>query len=522
MKNHKLKAIIFVTLATVLMISGCARNTAVNEETPTYTYWVAMPEAIVSQYSSMAEMTMYKELESIIGITIAFKHPPAGQVNEQFNLMIASRDLPDIIESSWGGYPGGPEQAISDGIIIKLNEYLEEYAPNFSKAIAGNDMYDKQSKTHNVSFFGFRAFNIGKYRTFGGLIIRQDWLDDLGLDVPETIDEWENVLMAFKEIKGARAPFTGDANIFNTGHMSHFFNSAYNVGLGFYQENGKIKYAPIEDNYIKFIDRMNKWYNLGLIDNEYPTNNGTTVDAKMTNGDSGARYGYIGGTIGRYMTAMEGRDPSYNLTAVQHPVMNKGDEPYFMERQKEATEPFLAITAVARNPEILVKWADYLYTPEGSMLKNFGVEGKTYNTAGGVPVYTDEILKNSSGISIAEAMSRHFRANSPAPGFNQDENYLNQYYPLQQQKDALNTWSKYSDNAATVLIPPITFLTEESEEISAIMSEVNTYASEMILKFVRGSESMENYKSFVDMLKSMKIDKAIELYQNALDRYNNR
>lgn len=486
------------------------------------TYWCDLPAAATSHIQSMGEMLMYKELEKRTGVEVEFIHPPAGQSGEQFNLLIASGvdELPDIMEYNWVGYSGGPSKAISDGILLKLNDLIESHAPNFAKAVNENELYKKQSTTDNGEFYGFPALNVGSYRTFGGLMIRKDWLDDLGMESPVTIEEWENVLRAFKEKKGATAPFTIDAN----GGMftKYHFNNAFGVGLSAYVDNGVYKLPQLEPGYKDFLTLMNKWYEEGLLDKEFDTNNAAVVDAKMTNGSSGVTYGYIGGTIGRYVSAMKDKEPNYKIAPVDFPVAVRGDEPRFTECQKEATSPFAAITANCKNPEIAVEWLDYFYSPEGEVLKNFGVEGVTYNKDGEHYVYTDEILNNPNGLSIAEAMAINFRANVPSPGFNQHEDYLKQYYQLDEQLEALDVWTKYTKNAAETIVPPITTTSEENEKLISIRADVDTYTREMVIKFIKGSESLDNYDKFVDQLKKMGIEEIVKINQAALDRYNSR
>ena len=514
-------SVITAAVLMVSMLSSCGNKPEVadtNEEQTEFSYWVGMPAEIVSAYKTMAEMTMYKELEKISGKKINFQHPPAGQAGEQFNLMVVSREFTDMVEHDWPSYPGGPDKAISDGIILDLTELIKEHAPNYYKAISENPVYKKQVSTDSGKLFGFAALNTGKYRTFGGMIIRKDWLEDLGLSMPETIADWENVLRAFKEQKGASAPLTLANNTFSGNH----FNNAFNVGLSNYLDNGIVKMPQLEPSYKEYLTLMNKWYKEGLLDNEYDTNNGTVVDAKMTNGSSGATYGYIGGTIGKYANAMKEKDPKYRLAATQFPVMNAGDEANFLECQKEANTPFVAITSACKDPVGAVKWLDYLYSEEGTALKNFGIEGLTYNKEGESFVYTDEIISNPNGYSIPEAMVRHFRANAPSPGYNQHEDYLMQYYQLQEQKDALIMWSKYTPNAAKTIMPPVTPTQDESEEIISLQSDIDTYSSEMILKFIKGDEPLENYDNFVEQLKKMGAERYLEILQNAVNRYEKR
>ena len=203
----------------------------------------------MSEYS----VAMYDELEKLTGVEIEFIYPPLGKDNEEFNMMIASRKLPDMILYDWVRYPGGIEQAVKDGIIIPINDYMDEYTPNLIKAYSLNSDYKKQSITDSGLYCGFSSLNEGNYRTFGGLMLRCDWLDELGLGVPQTIDEWETVLRAFKNQKGAIAPFTANSKMFEPGSRYNSFNNCFGVGTGFYVMDGTVKFGPLEPGYREWI-----------------------------------------------------------------------------------------------------------------------------------------------------------------------------------------------------------------------------------------------------------------------------
>ena len=118
--------------------------------------------------------------------------------------LIAGNDLPDIIEYNWYTYTGGPERALSEGLIRAID--IETEAPNLYAYLQQHPEIDKMCKTDDGQYFGFPFIRGDKYlQTSAGIIIRQDWLDELGLAMPETIDDWTNVLTQFKEQKGARA-----------------------------------------------------------------------------------------------------------------------------------------------------------------------------------------------------------------------------------------------------------------------------------------------------------------------------
>lgn len=107
-----------------------------------------------------------------------------------------------MIEYEWSNYPGGPEKAIKDGYILRLNDVIDQYTPHLKQYLNEHPDIDMQIRTANGSYYAF-PFIQGddKLRTYQGPIIRKDWLDELGLDVPTTIDEWHTMLQAFKDKK---------------------------------------------------------------------------------------------------------------------------------------------------------------------------------------------------------------------------------------------------------------------------------------------------------------------------------
>lgn len=162
------------------------------------TYWCNLNENIGSYYKDMGESPFGKGLMENTGVDITFLHPPTGGQDEQFNLLVADGDLPDVMEYHWQNYPGGPEKAISDGVIVSLNDIIDQYCPNLKAYLDANPEIARQCRTDDGNYYAFPFIRGNKeLRVTMGLFIRQDWLDELGLEIPTTIDEWHTVLTAF-------------------------------------------------------------------------------------------------------------------------------------------------------------------------------------------------------------------------------------------------------------------------------------------------------------------------------------
>ena len=153
------------------------------------------------------------------------------------------------------------------------------------------------------------------------------------------------------------------------------------------------------------------------------------------------------------------------------------------------------------------------------MFFNFGTEGVSYNMVDGYPKYTDLLMKNPDKLAPAQAMSLYVRGSYNGP-FIQDKRYAEQFFALQTQRDAIGIWQK--TDVAKYALPPLTPTPEESSEYATIMNDINTLVDEMTLKIILGSEPIDKFESYVDKMKSLKLDRAIEIQSAALQRYNAR
>lgn len=489
----------------------------------TLTYWAELTGNIVGVKSSIAEVPFFQEWQKKTGVPLKFSSPVVNQAKEGLNVMLASGDLPDMIEYQWlDRFPGGPEKAIKDGYILKLNDAIDKYAPNLKKYLKEHPEVDKQVKTDEGNYYAFPFIRGDDYlKVFQGPIVRKDWLDELGLPVPETIDDWYTVLKAFKEKKGATAPLSFFSvprpleQIYNGA-----FIGAYGINRDFYMENGQIKYGPSQPQYKEFLATFRKWYAEGLLDKNIATVDSKTLDSNLVSNMTGATIGNTGGGIGKWMPLLTAKDPKANLVAAPYPVLKKGDTPKF--GQKDYAYSFggaVAISANSKNIELAARLLDYGYSDEGHMFFNFGTDGVSYKMDNGYPKYTDLLMKNPDKLAPAQAMSLYIRANYSGP-FVQDKRYIEQYLALPQQKDAITVWQK--TDVAKYQLPPITATPTESSELAKIMTDVNTLVDEMTLKIILGNEPLENFDKYMDKLKTLKLDRAIEIEKAALDRYNKR
>ncbi|MDF2837057.1 MAG: transporter substrate-binding protein [Paenibacillus sp.] len=480
-----------------------------------FSYWGAINGNLVTFTTNLAEAPIGKAIAEATGVKVEYIHPTEGQELEQFNLLIASTKLPDAMEYTWTSYPGGPEKAIADGVIIPLNDLIDKHAPNLKKILEADPELDKMVKTDSGQYYAFPMLRNTEGVVFRGPILRKDWLDELGLAVPVTIDDWHAMLTAFKEKKGATAPLS--AQYANKMNLQDAFYGAYRTSQDFYiDDEGKVRYGPLDPQFKDVIALFRQWYSEGLIDKDFPIVERDTLDKRILNGETGATVFLLGGGMGRWLESAKAQTPEFDLVAAPYPVLNAGERPFTGQRDfKYNPKASVAITTSAQNPELIVKWLDFAYSEQGAMMYNFGIEGESYTIENGVPTFTDTIMANEK-YNSQQMLSQYTVPNGPYP---MHEEKSTNTFP--QQDEAVKVWSE-TDAAKHILPAFITPTVDESKQVAQTMTAVNTYMEEMFIKFVMGNEPLDKYDGFVKQLEEMGVRDVITIYQGAMDRYNNR
>lgn len=481
--------------------------------------WHPVTTDITQSVKTLDNSEYYKELEKRTGIHFEFIHPVMGQEQQSLNLLVSSGELPDIVVTYVGQYSfqGGYDKAIEDGTIIKVNDLAKKYAPNFLAALNEDADMKKSAYTDSGNLPQFWSVTSPGQKPFMGVTIRQDWLDDLGLKTPVTYDDWEKVLTAFKEKKGAVAPMM----LYNTGFSSmENFSSGFNFGFStgaFYQQAGKVKYGPLEPGFKEYVTMMNKWYKAGLIDKDFATKKDRTPSNTFISTGKAGAWEDLGS---RYVSdKQQATDPNYKIVGVPNPVKTVGDKnTYKMDLGRLGSSGW-SVTSKCKNPDVVAKLINYIYSADGQKLSNYGLEGKTYTLGtDGKVKYTDELLKNPNGLTLNQALAKYTQTTGA------------QYYMHDKQYPgidaaglaAYDVWSKIPAGASTNLPQALSLTPDEASQFNKINSDLDTYAKEMALKFIMGVEPLSNFDAFVSKVKTMKVDDAIKIQQTALDRFNAR
>lgn len=529
LKKFKRGLLIALSAIMVLTCVGCKKekqevvNTGNGEIPEKLTIYCGLAGYVLKAGAKDLNDTLhFQEMEKLTGCHVEWIHPAVGAEEEKFNLLIASKKLPDMMVYGWNSVQGGPQRYAEDEIILPLKDLMDEnmeYLTQYNKEnpdVAKQYIYD-DGEIYYIPFIRQDE----ELKIFEGPQIRQDWLEKLGMKAPKTPDELYTVLKAFKtqdpngngetdEIPMSGVKFEKGANA--VGNLLWMFGTTND----FYVEDGKVKYGVMEDSFETGLRYIVKLYEEGLIDKDYLLNDRSKMDNKVMKDKVGFVYAV---QPGNYYTNMN--DNGRKVTGIPHPAAegvknNVFDRAYI----QDVIALSIAVTTANENPSGSLKWLDNFFGGKGQEIMNFGKEGVSFEyTEDGYPKLTDYIFNNPNGKSPQEMGGLSlgtYQSNFPAL---QEWRYYEQILSPW-GKESIETWkaSACTDGA----LPMISFTEEESDTIAQIMSEIETFVSEKINKIVIGNASVDELAEIRATVKKMGIEEVLDIYGNALKRYNSR
>lgn len=468
-------------------------------------------------------------LEDKFNVKLTFEE--TSMATEKLQIMISTNSLTDIVRgaSAFDTFMVAPDELFADNLIYSLNEF-EDSITDYSKilekypALKKNVMDDEG----NILYFCQPAIEL-EIGFSGGLMIRKDWLENLNLKDPDTLEEWLNTFRAFKT---QDANGNGDPNdeipfVGSRGSLNVFANTI-GVQESFSMEGGaagEVIFGPFEQEmYKKRLKFMNTMYEEGLINSNYTSMDGKMRDTWMLDDKAGSTLTGLG-NMGRWniMQSDAGHE-TFLMWPVANPVMEDGNR-YFdrTDITKQMTNEALFISKNAENPEKCAELLNYFYTEEGRTLQTFGVKDITYTNENGFLKFTDLIMHNPDGLTPDDANIKYVGIPGAISPIDIRVHAQKSLTTPPQRQAMMFTWTDVFDESMNTPLPPALKNKEDSDEYSELAGDLKTYMDEYIDMFVQGQLDIDsNYDEFVESLKGLGAERLLELNQKAVKAWQQR
>lgn len=422
---------------------------------------------------------------------------------EKRGIGFSSGDYQEVYFKSGLG-EGDAVKYASEGIVIPLNDLIDQYMPNLKAALDRYDVW-KYVTSEDGNIYSLPSLG-GRGCTSLRLFVNQPWMEKLQIESPKNWDEFVEMLRAFKNGDPNGNGEADEFPLFLTSGTIDFllpyYGIAYDWNTNASYPDGKLSYYPTSEEYKGFLKAVAELKAEGLI-NEY-------VEATW---DDQAAHGQTEDTLGcflqygSFLTVGTEKDEDY-------PVL----EPWYDTLPSSTGVGFggVVITDKCQYPELVAQWADYFYSEEGSRLVWMGVEGESYflnddgtytwNTDG---TYGDDMSQVRSSATLYGDL--------PCPGC---ETALFTEGQTNPEEVFLNEQGKLINSHLADTYPRLSWTEEELERRATYTADINPYILQYEAQVVNGEVDLEStWDDFVKTLEEMGVEDLNAIDQAAVDRF---
>ena len=498
-----------------------------SEEPVTLTMFYTQPPPLAAIMDTPNDMSLlYQKFEEITNVHIDFQMVNMMDAATTFTLMIAGGDYCDIVNDALRYYDTA-DQAYEDGIAVDLMEYPDS-VPNFTALMEKYPQIRTDLETLDGHILNMPRIDmpVGQAAE-NGLLIRQDWLDALGLDMPNSYDEMHDVLAAFKREYNVTDPYIMPYQVLSPwGLMSSGYGiPAVADANNFYVDlkTDKVELATISDAYYDYLCMFRDWYQEGLINPNFVSQASNIPDESIISTEQTGIWFSDLSYIKTYQELLTSVNPSAELALMGDPGIDAQRSGYMEKQFTVAGTGGFSVSEQCDDIALALSWCDMWYDPALTQFINYGYEGETFEyDENGDPVLGGIIVNNDLGLPSLKMANGVYLCTSG--GFIYDlHKYDLEFTDL--QLEAYTKWIITADDPSTVVtadFPGGAKLTaDEADTVTTAMGDINTHVGEMALKFVTGAVELtpESYASYVTDIEDMRLQEAQDAMQQAYDRY---
>lgn len=471
------------------------------------------------------DLPKYKELERLTNVHIEFEVILTSEFSSIVNARIASgENLPDII--CYNGDLSKLSELVDDDVIISQDDLYEKCYPYTQALIAGESPYSREEykslysdMSVNGVFYG--PTHIVPARTQQqGLMINKFWLERLGLEMPTTVDELYDVLVAFRDQDANgngdpsdEIPLVSESYCLSV--IANYFGLEFGGSAsGWSAADGKITYERATENYREFLRYMNKLYNEKLLDADFMKTDLDALNEYAANDKCGVINWWIQ-SMDKFSAYSPYSGEGYNLDVPVFPALPPLTSALgggYIYNRKGNNNDMMVITTACKDPELAARWIDYVFAaPESMDIVSYGVLGESYNIVDG----KIEHIFDESGAWLRTKVG----------GGQQPHAYIENNEYLTQLASAwkVERWAELDEYYKEGTVYNLRLLPDEAQTIADNSSDLSTYVNEAYTAFILGTKDINDdgaWQEYQDTLKRLGLDIYTQMYQQAYDRAN--
>ena len=443
------------------------------------------------------------------GITINWVNEPDEVWDEKKNLLLASGELPDALFNT-GLSDAEVAKYGANGTFIALEELIPEHAPTLHGILEERpDIRAAMTASDGHIYTRPSVEELGLVEFPRMLFINTDWLDQYGLEMPTTVDEYHEALLAFKEGGPSGVlplSFIGAGDIADL--IAAIGGQADNADHRIVQD-GKVVFTADKDGFRDAIATLHTWYGEGLIDQESFAQDYVKFIAKGK-----AEPQSLGSFYFWEISEVVGAERADQYQLVPIFPGPDGVQRACVENNQEINRGAFAISRTNQYAAATLRWADMLFDPAMSAQANWGPVGvsQELNDQG----MLEQIPVTGGGTE----QERRVKVAPGGPKIITAEDFETVVLPEPRAAERQAQISEfYAPHRANEKYPPVMLSVEELNRISTIEADVKTLVDEKVSTWIVKGGIEDEWDGYVAQLESIGLPEIVEVYQTAYDRF---
>lgn len=487
-----------------------------------------------SDVVEIPENVVFQELQKATNIDFDLQLVPSVDMDEKLNLLLTGGDYPEVIMGAGFSAQDLEKYGVNEGILIPLNDLIEQYAPNIMERWADHPNWKEEMKSSNGNIYGIPSVDsegVGHVNSPYKMWINREWLDTLGLDMPTTTQDFKNALLAFKNNDpngnglADEIALSGCINSWNSEPYTYIFNAfGYFTPDYYYLQNGTIKSVLDQEYFKEGLEYMNDLYNEGLIDPAAFTQDYNQLNAIGNNEGTEILGTAPAGHVGMVIDINnEERYRKYEMMLPLEGPSGYRGLPY--TKSVSVSGANFVITDKCKNPEIAIQIADLFSGYEWSMQGQVGVQGIEWD-------YADEGTFGMDGVTPAKYKYLPYVKPTQVKnawwwtyrGMEPDWKLLIQTEgdimdPLNYESRLYVDTLKLKPFAPDVdTMPPLIYSGDDSRDITQLSTAIGDYAKISIVEFIIGKRDIsKDWDNYLNDLNQLGYQDMIQMIQKTYD-----
>lgn len=494
-----------------------------------------------------------KAMKEMFGVTMNCTPYSDDDWPTKLTLMKTEEDIPDLLLCSNITVNSANTDGSKGYYYLNFMDYIA-YMPNLAKFLNEHKDYRRYVTAPDGGIYGLPQYTETDLSACSRNFIRTSWLDNLGLEMPNTVDELYEVLKAFKE-KDANG--NGNPNDEIPMMWSNYARTPEHALLPAFgivpsgatakpyymlqvNDEGEVYLADSTENYRAYLQYMNKLWEEELIYHESYTTE-IKVQRELTKAD---RVGVFSDAAGWNAKGDGDNSDDYYYRSFQALTSEYNSKPMVVKTSGVGTKCWFVVSRDTEHPEEICRMIDYFFSDEGALFgqrgdlasyatyKNYDVKGlesckgwfypdenpkgydtwetyryqaQTINNAFNVRSLKDNTEDIILGMSIEEL---DVIINGKTPGY-------------AMQGVQLAKRMKETNAEFAIGFPNLLRTEDESEELASLQADIQSYCQTQKAQFITGELNInddDEWQNFLNTLERMGLERLLEIEQTAYDR----